>query len=85
MTKFAAKFGYTRQDMHDSPELHRRLKDRYAKEHGHDTTGLNEWVMIVATDGKVDFFPYWIPEVPGKNVDRGWSDRTALKNPPELL
>ncbi len=59
--------------------------ERYAKEHGHDTTGLDEWVMIVHADGAVEFHPYWFPEDPNRMWDRGWSDDTPLKNPPDTL
>jgi len=58
---------------------------RYAKEHGYDPTGLSEWVMFVSRDGNVEFFPYWIPEDPYGKFDRGWSDRTPLKWPPDAL
>ena len=85
MTKFAARFGHTRKDLADSPDLHCRILERYAKEHGHDPTGLEEWVMIVSNEGSVQFFPYWIPENPHTNYDRGWTDRTPLKNPPDPL
>lgn len=85
MTKFAARFGCTRRDLADSPDLHFQILVRYAKEHGHDPTGIREWVMVVADDGRVDFYPYWIPEDPTRKFDRGWSDRTPLKDPPDLL
>lgn len=85
MTKFAARFGRTRQDMADSPELHRRLMERYALEHGHDVSGLDEWVMIVSAAGHVAFFPHWFPEDAQKQYDRGWTDRTPLKDPPDPL
>jgi hypothetical protein len=58
---------------------------RYAQEHGHDPTGLDEWVMIVSDDGDVAFFPYWFPEDPTQDYDRGWTDRTPMKDPPEPL
>ncbi len=58
---------------------------RYAREHGHDPAGIREWVMLVAPAGEVEFFPYWIPEDLDVPFDRGWSDRTPLTNPPELL
>jgi hypothetical protein len=83
VTTFAARFGFTRQDLADSPDLHWRALVRYAKEHGHDPTELREWVMMVAEDGGVEFYPYWIPEDPNGNFDRGWSDRTPLKDPPD--
>lgn len=71
--------------MAGSPELHLRIMARYAKEHGYDTTGLREWVMIVADNGHIDFYPYWIPEDPNPKFDRGWSDKTPLKDPPDPL
>lgn len=58
---------------------------RYAKEHGYDPTGIKEWVLVVSQAGQVEFFPYWIPEDPDVTFDRGWSDRTPLSDPPELL
>jgi hypothetical protein len=85
VSKFAARFGRTRQDLADSPELHWRVMVRYAKEHGHDPTGLRAWVMVVSHEGDVAFYPYWIPEDPDGTFDRGWTDRTPLQNPPELL
>lgn len=85
MTKFAARFGRTRQDLADSPELHWRIMIRYAREHGHDPAGLQEWVMVVSDEGAVEFFPYWIPEDPDGRFDRGWSDHTPLKDPPDSL
>ena len=85
MTKFAAKFGCTRKDLAESPDLHWRVMVRYAKEHGHDPTGVHEWVMFVSDRGEVDFYPHWIPENPDGKFDRGWSDCTPLKNPPDSL
>jgi len=85
VTKFAAKFGCTRQDLADSPDLHWRVLVRYAKEHGYDPAGVPEWVMIVSDEGEVAFYPYWIPEDANRSFDRGWSDRTPLKEPPETL
>lgn len=85
MTKFAARFGRTRQNLSDDPDLHFRLMVRYAREHGHDPTGLAEWVMFVAEDGTVEFYPYWVPEDDSQTYDRGWTDRTPLKQPPDRL
>jgi hypothetical protein len=85
VTKFAARFGCSRRDLSQDFELHRRILERYAKEHGHDPTGLDDWVMIVSRDGRVQFFPYWFPTDAPEDCDRGLSDRTPLKDPPELL
>lgn len=85
MSKFAARFGRTRQEMADSPELHQQLMERYAIEHGHDPRGLDAWVMIVSEHGGVDFYPFWIPEDPDKEYDRGWTDKTPFKDPPDAL
>jgi len=85
VTKFAARFGCTRKDLAVSPDLHWRVMVRYAKEHGYDPTGVQEWVMLVSDNGEVDFYPYWIPEDPDGKYDRGWSDRTPLKDPPDSL
>lgn len=41
--------------------------------------------MIVSDDGEVEFYPYWIPSDPDATFDRGWSDRTPLKEPPDPL
>ena len=86
MTKFAAKFGYTREDLED-PVLNRRVKERYALEHGHDTSHLDEWVMLVRTSGEIEFYPYWFPPEPFRvrNGDRGWKDSTPLRDPPLKL
>jgi hypothetical protein len=58
---------------------------RYAQEHGHDPTGLREWVMLVSADGEVEFYPYWVDEDPDGSFDRGWHDRTPMHDPPEEL
>ena len=85
MTKFAARFGYTRKNLADDDDLDYRIMIKYAKEHGHDPTGLDEWTMIVSHDGEVHFYPYFIDEQPGQTYDRGWTDRTPLSDPPEKL
>jgi hypothetical protein len=43
---------------------------------------MDEWTMIVSDDGAVAFFPYAIAEDPNEDYDRGWTDRTPLRNPP---
>ena len=88
MTKFAARFGYTRQALADSPELHRRVLERYAKDHGHDPAGLDEWTMIVSADGEVRFYPYYYVSEDtcatyGERIPlHGWTDEFPVWDPP---
>ena len=41
--------------------------------------------MVVSADGHVAFFPHWVPKDFPDDCDRGWSDRTPLKYPPDAL
>jgi hypothetical protein len=56
---FAARFGYTEQDLADR-SLEARLVDEYARTYGYDPHG--HWVLIVHADDSTEFFRFDQPE-----------------------
>ena len=56
MVPYAAKFGYTEEDLANNPALHSRLMAQYARDHGHEPT--DSWILIVHSDETSDYFPF---------------------------
>jgi hypothetical protein len=52
---FAAKFGYTEQDLEDS-DIENRLFEEYARVYGYEAEG--SWILVVHADDTSEFFPF---------------------------
>lgn len=52
---FAAKFGYTEEDLLDV-ELDERLREEYARFYGHDPSG--NWILIVHQDDSSEIYRF---------------------------
>ncbi len=60
LVPFAARSGYTVEDLQNTPGLRDELKDQYTRSHGHDPKG--SWIPIVHSDGRSDSYPFDNPD-----------------------